>query len=67
VGGATRRKEEGARYDAAQRRERGGGVRPTAGPGRRGAGSSSVGAREQRERGGGPVREKMADGPARGI
>jgi hypothetical protein len=35
----------------------GGGVQPTAGHGRGGTGSSSVGAGERRERGGGPIRE----------
>jgi hypothetical protein len=38
------------------------GVRPAAGPGRGGAESSSAGAGERRERGGGPVRGKWPVG-----
>jgi hypothetical protein len=43
-----------------------GGVQSVAGPGRGGAGLSSAGAGERRERGGGPIRGKMTGGLARG-
>jgi hypothetical protein len=61
-GGSGVERGAGRRVVATRRWEAREGVRPAAGPGHGGTGSSSAGAGERRERGGGPVQEKWPVG-----